>query len=169
MFDIALTLEVPCIELLQSLGSLKFHKFKNSDLQCETFLFQFEFQLEFFLQIQQRKKSKLFVNFWSLIFPELLITLCKNCPNAEFFWSVFSRIATEILCKYPSSVRKWKNADQKNSLFRYFSCSVNLWNHYVYLNNTDLKIITDFINICLILAFSKAQAAFVAFFRCKTP
>ena len=61
MFDIALTLEVPCLELLQSLGSLKFHKFKNSDLQCETFLFQFEFQLEFFLQIKNTKTFRKFL------------------------------------------------------------------------------------------------------------
>ena len=44
------------------------------------------------------------------------MTLCEMCPNAEFFWSVFSRIWIEygeIECISPYSVRMRENTDQK--------------------------------------------------------
>ena len=44
-------------------------------------------------------------------------SLCEKCPNAEFFWSVFSCFRSEcggdILRKSPYSVAVQENADQK--------------------------------------------------------
>ena len=53
-------------------------------------------------------------------------TLRKRCPNAEFFWSVFSRIWTEygdLGRKSPYSVQVRENTDQKMSVFGHFSRS----------------------------------------------
>ena len=52
----------------------------------------------------------------------------KSVQIRRFFWSVFSRIPTEYgeirrISSY--SVRMWENTDQKNSVFRHFSRSVN--------------------------------------------
>ena len=45
-----------------------------------------------------------------------IYTLREKRPNAEFFWSVFSRIRTEyrdLICKSPYSVRMRENKNQK--------------------------------------------------------
>ena len=55
------------------------------------------------------------------------LSLRKNCPNTEFFWSVFSCIWTEyrdLRSKFPYSVQIRENADQKNSAFGHFSRSL---------------------------------------------
>ena len=47
----------------------------------------------------------------------------ENCPYAELFWSVFSRIRTkygEILNISPYSVKMGENADQNNSEHGHF-------------------------------------------------
>ena len=44
------------------------------------------------------------------------LTLRKESPYLELFWSAFSRIRSI----YPYSVRIWENADQKNSKYRHF-------------------------------------------------
>ena len=52
--------------------------------------------------------------------------LRKNCSNAEFFSSVFSRIWTEyedLWSKSPYSVQILENMDQKNSVFEHLSRS----------------------------------------------
>ena len=57
-------------------------------------------------------------------------TLREKCPYSEFFWSVFSCIRTEygeILCISPHSIQMRENADQKNSKYRHFSYSTNLF------------------------------------------
>ena len=57
----------------------------------------------------------------------MYITPREKCPNTESFWSVFSHIWTEygdLLSKSPNSVQIRENADQKNSVFRYFLRSV---------------------------------------------
>ena len=50
-------------------------------------------------------------------------TLSEKCPNAEFFWSVFSCIHSDLLGKSPYSVRLQRNTDQKSSVFGHFSRS----------------------------------------------
>ena len=53
-------------------------------------------------------------------------TLPKNCPNTEFFLSVFSHIWTEhvdLWSKSPYLVQIRENTDQKTSVFGYFSRS----------------------------------------------
>ena len=57
------------------------------------------------------------------------VTLRKKCPYLEFFWSVLSCIRNEygdLVFKLAYSVRMWKNTDQKNYKYGYFSRSVNL-------------------------------------------
>ena len=54
-------------------------------------------------------------------------TVWKVCPYSEFFWSVLSCIRTEsgeIRSISPYSVWMWENADQKNSKYGHFLCSV---------------------------------------------
>ena len=56
------------------------------------------------------------------------LTLGKECPFWDFFWTVFSCIQTEygeILHIFPYLVRMWENVDQRNSEYRHFSHSVN--------------------------------------------
>ena len=55
----------------------------------------------------------------------LKISLRKKCRFSELFWSAFSRIRTEygeILRPY--SVRMQENADQNNSKYGHFPCSI---------------------------------------------
>ena len=52
------------------------------------------------------------------------VTLRKNCPCSEFFWSAFSHIWTEPGDLQSYSVRMWENADRKNSKYRHFLRSV---------------------------------------------
>ena len=50
----------------------------------------------------------------------------NKCPYSEIFWSAFSRILTEygeIRSISSYLVRKWENADQKNSEYGHFSRS----------------------------------------------
>ena len=63
--------------------------------------------------------------FSDLLLPWL--TLRKNCPYSDIFWSVFSRIRTEyreIRSIFLSSVRMRWNTDQKNSGYGHFLLSV---------------------------------------------
>ena len=53
----------------------------------------------------------------------MLHKLREKCPNAEFFWSAFSRVWTEygnLLRKSLYSVQMQENTDQKNSVFGQF-------------------------------------------------
>ena len=55
------------------------------------------------------------------------LTLRKNCPNTEFFWSAFSRIWIEygdLRSKSPYLIQIRENTEQKNSVFGHFSNSV---------------------------------------------
>ena len=57
------------------------------------------------------------------------VTLRKKGPYLELFWSAFSRMRTEygeILSISSYSVLMRENADQNNSEYGEFSCSVNL-------------------------------------------
>ena len=56
-----------------------------------------------------------------------LVTLREKCQHWELFWSAFSRFRTEygeIRCVSPYSVRIRENADQNNSEFGHFLCSI---------------------------------------------
>ena len=58
-----------------------------------------------------------------------IVALCKSCPNAEFYWFIFSHIWTQygdLRSKSPYSVQIRENTDQKNSVFRHFSRSVDI-------------------------------------------
>ena len=57
------------------------------------------------------------------------VSLLKECPLSELFWSVFSRIRTEygeILRIPPYSVRIQENTDQNNSEYGHFLRSLSL-------------------------------------------
>ena len=57
----------------------------------------------------------------------LKISLRKKCPYSELFWSAFSHIRTEygeIRSISPYSVRMRENADQNNSDYGHFPCSI---------------------------------------------
>ena len=56
------------------------------------------------------------------------MTLRKNYPYSEFFWSAFFRIRTEygeIRSISPYSVQMRENADHNNSKYGHFSHSMN--------------------------------------------
>ena len=61
------------------------------------------------------------------------MSLRKNCPYSELFWSVFPRIWAEFSTPHFSlrisqySVRMWENVDQNYSEYGHFSRSVFLW------------------------------------------
>ena len=87
----------------------------------------------------------------------------KSVRILSFFWSTFSRIQTEygeILRISPYSVRMRENADQKNSEYGHFSCSVTvikLLNFWHFLNTffviffaSGLALIHS-LNICTLL------------------
>ena len=55
------------------------------------------------------------------------ISLRKQCPYLELFWSALPHMRTEygkIQIISPHSVRMRENADQKNSKYKHFLCSV---------------------------------------------
>ena len=57
------------------------------------------------------------------------LSLRKNFPYSELFWSIFSSIRTEygeIQSISPYSARKWENADQNISEYGHFSHSASL-------------------------------------------
>ena len=57
----------------------------------------------------------------------------EKYSNAEFFWSVFSRIRSEygdLLRESPYSLRMWGNTDQKNSEYGHFSRNAILYEPY---------------------------------------
>ena len=59
-------------------------------------------------------------------YPYLKAAQRKNCPNMEFFWSVFSRIWTKYgnyLRKSPYSGQMRENNDQNSFVYGYFSRS----------------------------------------------
>ena len=59
----------------------------------------------------------------------LKISLRKKCRYSELFWSAFSRIRTEygeILRISPYSVLMLENANQNNSKYGHFPCSIYL-------------------------------------------
>ena len=78
-------------------------------------------------------------------------TLRENRLYSELFWSVFSYIWTEfgdIRSISPYSVRVLENTDQKNSKYRLFLRSENIWKDldYIYKCNNVICILVIIIS-----------------------
>ena len=73
-----------------------------------------------------------------------LVSLRKKCPYSEFLWSAFFQhfpafgLNTEYLSVFsPNAGKCGKSADQKNSEYGHFLCSILLFWIYKYINNSD--------------------------------
>ena len=94
-----------------------------------------------------------------------LVSLRKKCPYSEFLWSAFFphfpafglnteylsvfRLNTEYLSVFsPNAGKCGENADQKNSEYGHFLCSILLFWIYKYIHNSDKNYLR---NICKVV------------------
>ena len=102
----------------------------------------------------------------------LSIPRCENCPNAEFYCSVFSCIRTEygdLRSKSPYSVRIQKNTDQKKlRIWTFFThCTKRLGKCFFAFCSIVHKVVQFCCQMFTILSEVDRKMSHIHFFNCQ--